>query len=161
MEDKIVVLLLGSNMGDSLACLKTAIHHIENRLSPIIMASSLYKTAAWGKVNQADFYNQVVAIKSSLTPEEILTITLDIEMQMGRERIEKWAERVIDIDILFYGNDIIDNPNLKVPHPYLHVRRFTLIPLREILPQFVHPVFNKTIDTLLDNCSDIGKVEKL
>ncbi|NDC30320.1 MAG: 2-amino-4-hydroxy-6-hydroxymethyldihydropteridine diphosphokinase [Bacteroidetes bacterium] len=161
MEDKIVVLLLGSNMGDSLACLKTAIHHIENRLSPIIMASSLYKTAAWGKVNQADFYNQVVAIKSSLTPEEILTITLDIEMQMGRERIEKWAERVIDIDILFYGNDIIDNPNLKVPHPYLHVRRFTLIPLQEILPQFVHPVFNKTIDTLLDNCSDIGKVEKL
>jgi 2-amino-4-hydroxy-6-hydroxymethyldihydropteridine diphosphokinase len=161
MEDKIVVLLLGSNMGDSLACLKTAIHHIENRLSPIIMASSLYKTAAWGKVNQADFYNQVVAIKSSLTPEEILTITLDIEMQMGRERIEKWAERVIDIDILFYGNDIIDNPNLKVPHPYLHVRRFTLIPLQEILPQFVHPVFNKTIDRLLDNCSDIGKVEKL
>jgi len=161
MEDKIVVLLLGSNMGDSLACLKTAIHHIENRLSPIIMASSLYKTAAWGKVNQADFYNQVVAIKSSLTPEEILTITLDIEMQMGRERIEKWAERVIDIDILFYGNEIIDNPNLKVPHPYLHVRRFTLIPLQEILPQFVHPVFNKTIDTLLDNCSDIGKVEKL
>ncbi|MEI6880306.1 MAG: 2-amino-4-hydroxy-6-hydroxymethyldihydropteridine diphosphokinase [Bacteroidota bacterium] len=161
MEDKIVVLLLGSNMGDSLACLKTAIHHIENRLSPIIMASSLFKTAAWGKVNQADFYNQVVAIKSSLTPEEILTITLDIEMQMGRERIEKWAERVIDIDILFYGNDIIDNPNLKVPHPYLHVRRFTLIPLQEILPQFVHPVFNKTIDTLLDNCSDIGKVEKL
>jgi len=161
MEDKIVVLLLGSNMGDSLACLKTAIHHIENRLSPIIMASSVYKTAAWGKVNQADFYNQVVAIKSSLTPEEILTITLDIEMQMGRERIEKWAERVIDIDILFYGNDIIDNPNLKVPHPYLHVRRFTLIPLQEILPQFVHPVFNKTIDTLLDNCSDIGKVEKL
>jgi 2-amino-4-hydroxy-6-hydroxymethyldihydropteridine diphosphokinase len=161
MEDKIVALLLGSNMGDSLACLKTAIHHIENRLSPIIMASSLYKTAAWGKVNQADFYNQVVAIKSSLTPEEILTITLDIEMQMGRERIEKWAERVIDIDILFYGNDIIDNPNLKVPHPYLHVRRFTLIPLQEILPQFVHPVFNKTIDTLLDNCSDIGKVEKL
>jgi 2-amino-4-hydroxy-6-hydroxymethyldihydropteridine diphosphokinase len=125
------------------------------------MASSLFKTAAWGKVNQADFYNQVVAIKSSLTPEEILTITLDIEMQMGRERIEKWAERVIDIDILFYGNDIIDNPNLKVPHPYLHVRRFTLIPLQEILPQFVHPVFNKTIDTLLDNCSDIGKVEKL
>jgi len=161
MEAKIVVLLLGSNMGDSIACLKTAIHHIENRLSPIIMASSLYKTAAWGKVNQADFYNQVVAIKSSLTPEEILTITLDIEMQMGRERIEKWAERVIDIDILFYGNDIIDNPNLKVPHPYLHVRRFTLIPLQEILPQFVHPVFNKTIDTLLDNCSDIGKVEKL
>ena len=161
MEDKIVVLLLGSNMGDSLACLKTAIHHIENRLSPIIMASSLYKTAAWGKVNQADFYNQVVAIKSSLTPEEILTITLDIEMQMGRERIEKWAERIIDIDILFYGNEIIDNPNLKVPHPYLHVRRFTLIPLQEILPQFVHPVFNKTIDTLLDNCSDIGKVEKL
>ena len=161
MEDKIVVLLLGSNMGDSLACLKTAIHHIENRLSPIIMASSLYKTAAWGKVNQADFFNQVVAIKSSFTPEEILTITLDIEMQMGRERIEKWAERVIDIDILFYGNDIIDNPNLKVPHPYLHVRRFTLIPLQEILPQFVHPVFNKTIDTLLDNCSDIGKVEKL
>ena len=161
MEDKIVVLLLGSNMGDSLACLKTAIHHIENRLSPIIMASSLYKTAASGKVNQADFYNQVVAIKSSLTPEEILTITLDIEMQMGRERIEKWAERVIDIDILFYGNDIIDNPNLKVPHPYLHVRRFTLIPLQEILPQFVHPVFNKTIDALLDNCSDIGKVEKL
>jgi len=160
MEDKIVVLLLGSNMGDSLACLKTAIHHIENRLSPIIMASSLYKTAAWGKVNQADFYNQVVAIKSSLTPEEILTITLDIEMQMGRERIEKWAERIIDIDILFYGNEIIDNPNLKVPHPYLHVRRFTLIPLQEILPQFVHPVFNKTIDTLLDNCSDIGKVEK-
>jgi 2-amino-4-hydroxy-6-hydroxymethyldihydropteridine diphosphokinase len=161
MEDRIVVLLLGSNMGDSIVCLNTAIHYIENRISPIIMTSSLYKTAAWGKTNQADFYNQVVAIKSSFTPDEILTITLDIEKQMGRERIEKWAERVIDIDILFYGDDIIDNPNLKVPHPYLHVRRFTLVPLQEILPQFIHPIFNKTIDKLLDNCSDTCKVEKM
>jgi 2-amino-4-hydroxy-6-hydroxymethyldihydropteridine diphosphokinase len=161
MEAKIVVLLLGSNMGDSIACLKTAIHHIENRLSPIIMASSLYKTAAWGKLNQADFYNQVVAIKSNQTANEVLTIILGIEKQMGRERTEKWAERVIDIDILFYGNDTIDNPNLKVPHPYLHTRRFTLVPLQEILPQYIHPTYSKTIDTLLDNCSDAGKVEKL
>jgi 2-amino-4-hydroxy-6-hydroxymethyldihydropteridine diphosphokinase len=80
---------------------------------------------------------------------------------MGRERTEKWAERVIDIDILFYGNDTIDNPNLKVPHPYLHTRRFTLVPLQEILPKYIHPTYSKTIDTLLDNCSDAGKVEKL
>lgn len=161
MEDNMLVLLLGSNMGDSIACLKIAILQIEKRLSPISMASSVYKTAAWGKTNQADFYNQVVALKCDQTAKEILTTILDIEKQMGRERIEKWAERVIDIDILFYGNAIIDEPNLKVPHPYLHVRRFTLIPLKEILPQFVHPVFNKTIDTLLDNCSDAGKVEKM
>ena len=156
-----VVLLLGSNMGDSQACLKTAILHIEKRLSPITMASSVYKTAAWGKTNQADFYNQVIAITCNQTASEVLTIILDIEKIMGRERTEKWAERVIDIDILFYGNDIIESPNLKVPHPYLHVRRFTLVPLCEILPQFVHPLFNKTIDTLLDNCSDAGKVEKM
>ncbi len=156
-----VVLLLGSNMGNSLACLKTAILHIEQRLSTILLASSVYKTAAWGKTNQADFYNQVVVIKCDEPAEEVLDICLEIEKQMGRERTEKWAERVIDIDILFYGNAIIDEPNLKVPHPYLHVRRFTLVPLKEILPQFVHPVFNKTIDTLLNNCSDAGKVEKM
>jgi 2-amino-4-hydroxy-6-hydroxymethyldihydropteridine diphosphokinase len=159
--DKLTVLLLGSNMGDSQAYLKTAIQKIDQHLSPIIMASSVYKTAAWGKTNQADFYNQVIAIKSQQAAKEVLNICLDIEKHMGRERIEKWAERVIDIDILFYGNDIIDSPNLKVPHPYLHVRRFTLVPLHEILPQFVHPIFNKTIDMLLDNCSDTGIVEKM
>ena len=156
-----LVLLLGSNMGDSQACLKTAMQHIEQRISPINMASSFYKTAAWGKTNQADFYNQIIALNCTETAEEALNICLEIEKQMGRERIEKWAERVIDIDILFYGNIVIDKPNLKVPHPYLHVRRFTLVPLHEILPQLIHPVFNKTIDTLLENCTDMGKVEKM
>lgn len=161
MEEKSVVLLLGSNMGDSQACLKIAIQHLEQHLSPIIMTSSVYKTAAWGKTNQADFYNQVLVFKSQFSAEYILNICLDVEKQMGRERIEKWAERVIDIDILFYGNVVIDEPNLKVPHPYLHVRMFTLVPLNEIMPQFIHPVFNKTIDKLLDNCSDTSKVEKM
>lgn len=161
MEDKMVVLLLGSNMGDSQSCLKTAIENIENRISPILVSSSIYRTAAWGNTQQADFYNQVIALKSVIKAEEILDICLDIEKQMGRERKEKWAERIIDIDILFYGDDVIDYPSLKVPHPYLHMRRFTLVPLQEILPYFIHPVFHKTIDMLLDNCSDISKVEKM
>ncbi|MCX6186579.1 MAG: 2-amino-4-hydroxy-6-hydroxymethyldihydropteridine diphosphokinase [Bacteroidetes bacterium] len=161
MENKLVVLLLGSNMGDSIACLKTAINGIEQRLAPLVVSSSIYKTAAWGKTNQADFYNQVVTFNSTLEAEKILEICLDIEKQMGRERIEKWAERVIDIDILFYRNEIIDSPNLKVPHPYLHVRKFTLVPLNEILPSLIHPTFNKTIDNLLANCSDASKVEKM
>jgi 2-amino-4-hydroxy-6-hydroxymethyldihydropteridine diphosphokinase len=148
-------------MGNKMAHLQMAIDLMNLQNISLVQQSSIYKTAAWGNTEQDDFYNQVIEVTTELSAETLLQTLLEIETKMGRTRNQKWEARIIDLDILYFNNEVIDTEKLKVPHPYLHVRRFTLIPLQEILPQFVHPVFNKTIDTLLDNCSDIGKVEKL
>ncbi len=161
MKQKKIVLLLGSNMGNSLQHLLTAKQHLQSKTESHILSSSIYKTQAWGNTQQADFLNIVLVFKSNIPAKDILNICLDIEKKMGRTRTNKWAERIIDIDILFYDNEIIDEQNLKIPHPYLHVRLFTLEPLNELLPNFIHPIFNNTIAQLLANCSDASKVEKL
>lgn len=156
-----VYLLTGSNIGDSPAYLKQAFETISAKVGPIIQASSLYKTAPWGNTEQQDFYNQVLGVETNLTAEEVLHAVLIIEQEMGRERHVKWAPRTIDIDVLFYNNAVINEPELNVPHPLLHKRRFTLEPLNEIAPQLVHPVFDKSINTLLAECEDHSVVEKL
>ena len=129
----------------------------------MIKASSLYKTKAWGYENQPDFINQVLIFKSHLKPNELLKICLAIEKKLGRKRIEgvNWQERGIDIDILFYEKEIIDSIDLKIPHPYLHQRNFVLFPLAEIIPDFIHPLLNKTIDELKKSCEDKLKVIKI
>lgn len=153
------VIILGSNMGNKLAHLQQAIEHIKVNNSLLVKQSSIYKTAAWGNTEQDDFYNQVIEINTELSAENLLKTLLQIETQMGRTRNQKWEARIIDLDILYYNSEIIDTENLKVPHPYLHVRRFTLIPLVQIDPEFIHPVFQQTNAALLANCSDASEVE--
>jgi 2-amino-4-hydroxy-6-hydroxymethyldihydropteridine diphosphokinase len=155
-----VFLLLGTNLGDKKANLSKASVFI-SQLGDIIRSSSIYRTSAWGKTDQPDFYNQVVEIETTLAPHDLLNQILLIEKTMGRKRIEKWGERLIDIDLLLYNDEIIDAADLKVPHPQMVNRRFTLFPLAEIAGAFIHPVVKKNINALLEECSDTLAVVKV
>ncbi len=154
-------LLLGSNEGDSRANIDRAIALLQHNCGPIVARSPLYRTAAWGLEDQPDFLNMALAIDTALSPALLLENTQNIEQQMGRQRSVKWGQRTLDIDILFYGNELIDIPGLKVPHPYIQDRRFALAPLADIAPDFVHPRLHKTISQLLASCPDPLPVEKL
>lgn len=154
-------LLLGSNVGDSLEYLRIAVKQIEARIGKVMTASSIYETQAWGFQEQPSFLNQVVTIDSALEPVQVLYAINDIENELGRQRIEKWASRTIDIDILYYDNLIFKSSDLTIPHPELHNRRFTLVPLVEIDPDFVHPILKKSNLELLEMCEDVLKVKKL
>lgn len=148
-------LISGSNVGDRLQNLNSALRLIEERAGSIKERSEIYATAAWGNVNQPDFLNQALHIETSLGAIELLDILLTIEERLGRVRnTVKWAERTIDIDILFYNNDIIDIAHLKVPHPFMQERKFVLVPLSEIAASYVHPKLKKSILQLLSECSD-------
>ena len=154
-------LLLGSNLGDRQSALDEARNQISRTAGKIITISSVFQTAAWGDKPQPEFYNQAIEIQPFANPLETLCALLDIERGMGRERIEKWGTRLIDIDILLWDDQIIRQADLSVPHPYLHVRRFALTPLAEIAPDVIHPAFKKTIAELLRDCSDALPVNQL
>jgi 2-amino-4-hydroxy-6-hydroxymethyldihydropteridine diphosphokinase len=156
-----IFILLGSNLGDRPTNLALARQEISRLIGKIITTSSVYKTAPWGNTNQPDFYNQVIEISSSLHPGQLLDGILEIETTMGRQRAVKWGPRIIDIDILLWGSHVIKSQSLTIPHPELPHRRFTLLPLSEIAPNFIHPGENKTILTLLTACTDKLEVEKI
>ena len=158
---KTIYLLTGSNIGNSQAYLQIAIEKITVALGSITKQSSIYITEPWGNTNQQDFLNQVLEVETALTAHEVLTIILAIETEMGRNRLHKWEPRMIDIDLLFYADEIIESDELVVPHPLLHQRRFTLLPLAEIAANVVHPIFNKTVSELLIDCTDTSLVEKM
>jgi 2-amino-4-hydroxy-6-hydroxymethyldihydropteridine diphosphokinase len=148
-----VFILLGSNEGNRVFFLKEAIRKLEN-LGKILKISSIYETKPWGNLEQANFLNCVLEMQTTLSAENLLTEILSIEKSLGRERKTKWQARTIDIDILYFGNLIIQSENLQIPHPFLHQRRFTLIPLVEIASDFLHPIFQKTNQELLNKCED-------
>jgi len=156
-----VYLLLGSNETDRFGNLEKACEWIALRCGKILKKSALYETEAWGLKEQNAFINQAVLIETSFAPKELLLQLKAIEKEIGRVETVKWGPRVIDIDILFYGNDVLDTEELKVPHPFLHERRFTLAPLNEIAAEFVHPVLNKTVNELLQNCNDTSLVKRI
>ncbi len=141
-------------MGDRITLLQQALTEIIHQIGSLIQVSSIYETAAWGDENQPNYLNQVVQVRTPLSPFALLEKTQSIEKKMGRERHVKWEARLIDIDILFYGDYVIDKPNLRVPHPHLAERKFTLIPLQEIAPVLVHPLSKKTITDLLNQTTD-------
>ncbi len=156
-----VFLGIGSNLGDRLANLSTATRLIAEQIGSIKKASKVYETGAWGIRDQPDFLNQVLEVQTSLLPEAILDCIEQIEHQMGRERLIKWGERLIDIDILFYGQQIVNQANLKIPHPFLSQRNFVLVPLYEIAPDFIHPVSGHSMTQLLENSTDDSFVKIL
>ena len=158
---KRIFLLLGTNLGNRSGNLSLAMQKIKDVAGKIIAFSSLYSTAAWGNVTQPDFYNQVIEIETNLEPHRLLETLLEIEKDMGRIRTEKWGPRTIDIDILFYDQRVINSPTLVVPHPGIPDRKFTLVPLQELAPEFQHPVSKKTVRTLLGECQDQTRVEKI
>jgi 2-amino-4-hydroxy-6-hydroxymethyldihydropteridine diphosphokinase len=150
-----LILSLGGNVGDVRTVFEVAINKIELELGEVLKQSSKYKTAAWGVENQPDFLNQVLLVKTKLNPEECLQKILALEVTLGRVRTgKKWTERIIDIDILFFNQKIIDLPTLKIPHPFIQERNFILFPLAEIAADFIHPQLNKAISTLKNECED-------
>ena len=152
-------LLLGSNLGDRQDFLEKGRSLIKKRIGKIVAISSIYQTAAWGNTKQSAFLNQVIGVETKLSPEVLLKAIQDIEKLHGRMQTEKWAPRTLDIDILFYGDQIINNPDLIVPHPEVANRKFTLEPLMEVEPDLIHPVLNKTVRKLLAACKDELPVE--
>lgn len=153
-------LLIGGNIGDRLSYLKKAIRLIEQQCGTVIITSSIYETAAWGKTDQAAFLNQVLLIETDLKPESLLETILKIENSLDRKRTEKYDPRTIDIDILYYEGEEIETDQLTIPHPKISERRFVLTPLAEIEPELIDPVHKKRIQNLLDECQDTLEVKK-
>ena len=155
-------LLLGGNLGNREENLDQAIDLIGEGIGEIEALSSRYETAAWGKTDQPSFLNQAVAVKTRLSAVQVLEKALEIEQVLGRVRKEKWGERLIDIDLILFGNEVIDIADkLQVPHPHMQNRKFVMLPLSEIAPGIVHPVLGKTILEISENISDQLDVNKL
>lgn len=150
---------LGTNLGNRSGNLKKAIQAIESNLGVIIKKSSVYETKPWGKLHQPDFLNQVILIMTDKTAQHCLLTLSSIENQMGRKRDEKWGARIIDLDLLYLDDAMIDSETLTLPHPGIPQRRFVLVPLVEIAPDFVHPRLQKNQQQLLDACTDSLEVK--
>lgn len=134
---------------------------MSERCGSISKESSVYETAAWGQTSQAAFLNKVVVLQTSLSPDDLMKTLLQIEQELGRVRTEKYGPRTIDLDILFYNDLIYHSAVVTLPHPAIQDRRFVLIPLTELSPRKIHPVYKKTIGTLLRECADQLAVKKL
>jgi 2-amino-4-hydroxy-6-hydroxymethyldihydropteridine diphosphokinase len=160
MEEQ-VFLLLGTNDGNRMANLNSAKDEIKKSVGLVAEESAIYQTAAWGKTDQPDFYNQVLLLQTTISPEALLLHLQQIEKKLGRERKEKWGARIIDIDIVYFGKTVLNTPDLLIPHPAIALRRFTLVPLVEIAPHFVHPVLKKTNLVLLQECVDVLAVKRV
>ena len=157
-----IYLLLGGNMGDRIAYLKKAGKKIAGSIGDIVCTSSVYETQPWGFSHETPFLNWLIVADTALEPAEAMRTILNIEQQLGRVREGmEFKARTIDIDILFYDDKIISEKDLVIPHPRLDKRRFALEPLAEVERGLVHPVLRKTIDRLLDECTDYLNVRKL
>lgn len=155
---------LGSNQGDRFLNLQNAVLYIEQRIGTVDKVSSYYETEPWGFVDDIPFINQVIKVSSGFSAGKILERALLIEKVLGRQRIktqQAYAGRTIDVDILFFNNEIINDTALTVPHKFLQQRKFVLEPLNEIAPQFLHPLLKKNVQELLFACNDTTSVKKL
>jgi 2-amino-4-hydroxy-6-hydroxymethyldihydropteridine diphosphokinase len=149
------IILLGTNQGKREENLFGARKMISEQAGTVAAASSIYETAPWGSSSMNWYLNQAVVVDTRLQPVELLNKVLSIEKELGRERGgHRYEDRIIDIDILFYENWVIDQPALKIPHPRLHERNFVLVPLVELVPDWQHPVLEKTVKELLSELDD-------
>lgn len=139
---------IGSNLGDRQENCLEAVRRLEQHGVPVLKRSSMIETEPWGVTDQPHFINLAIEIETDLSPEELLLLLKSMEKAMGREKTAHWGPRVIDLDILFYDDRIIDSADLQIPHPHLHERDFVLLPLMEIAPEKIHPVLKKKISEL-------------
>ena len=149
-------LLLGTNLGKREINLSKALKLLEKKGISVVRQSTVYESTAWGYENQPDFLNLVTEVNTKKEPHDLLQTCLHIEKEMGRVRYEKWHERLIDIDILYYEQEVINEPNLVIPHPEIVNRRFTLMPLAELIPDAISPNDSYSIKQLLETTSDKG-----
>ena len=155
MKDERVFIAIGSNMGERESNCLRAVDKLSSTDSiELVARSSLYLTAPWGMTEQRDFVNAVVEIRSSLPPSVLMERLREIECSMGRRPSVKWGERVIDLDIIYYGERVLEEPGLKIPHPRMRERGFVLVPLEEIAPDFKHPVSGQTTRELTSLAED-------
>ena len=147
-------LLLGSNLGDRAALLAAARQELAATAGEIVAASGLYETAAWGREAQPAFLNQALVVRTGLRPKALLAACQAAEQHAGRQRLEHWGSRTLDIDILLFGAEIVDTLTLTIPHPRLSERRFALVPLAEIAGARRHPQLHQTVESRLFHCPD-------
>ena len=162
MASESVFVLLGSNLGDRKLLVNQACKLMEERCGEIVAKSRLYESEPWGFQAEHWFLNQVVKMKTSMSPDALMQSLLEIEKELGRDRTtphDGYVSRPMDLDILYFGNEIIETQWVTAPHPRLHQRRFTLLPLCDIAPDFMHPTLKKTNLQLLDECQDSGIVK--
>ena len=158
-------LLIGGNQGNRQQIINNATNLIQQRIGFVAVSSHIYETEPWGDFqdpNTQPFLNIALLVHTNLTPLQALSSALLIEKELGRQRISlpsssnlrTYSSRPIDIDLIFFGNLVINTPTLTLPHPRMHLRRFVLKPLCDIAPDYIHPLFNKTLNTLLSECTD-------
>lgn len=153
-----VILHLGSNQGDRFHHLEEAQRQIHIRIGAIQKRSFIYQTAAWGHTDQAHFLNLALLVETDLSPHTTLDTALQIEQAAGRQRLLQWGPRPLDIDLIFFDELVLESPRLILPHPWMAQRRFVLVPLADIIPNWIHPVLQKDVHTLLLECDDSSEV---
>ena len=153
-----VYLQLGSNLGERAKVISDAVKKISESIGKVSTLSQVYESTPWRVDGQANYLNQMLEVKTIFSAQDILAAILKIEKDLGRVRIEKWGERLIDIDIIFFNNDIIETAELCIPHRHMHERNFVLVPLHEIAPNFFHPKYKKTVAQLYNESRDSEKV---
>jgi len=151
------VLLIGGNLGDREKLIQQA-HRLLSALGEITAASSLYETEAWGEASEGNFLNQALLLQTTKSPKDLLQATQAIENELGRTRELRWGNRTMDIDIIYFDDLVYQDEALTLPHPMLAERNFVLVPLVEILPDLIHPVFQLSQKELLHVCKDVSKV---
>lgn len=152
-----VCLLLGGNLGNVAETFDRVEVLTKNKIGEIECKSNIYESEPWGFTSENNFLNVVFRVSTSLSPEDLLKCVLQIENELGRERAQcakEYASRIVDIDILFYDSAVYQSKTLTIPHPKLHERKFTLLPLNEIAANYRHPVLNETVSSLLQLCND-------
>lgn len=156
-----VYFLIGGNLGDREQILDQSINLMQDKIGSLVQLSPIYETEPWGFEHEQNFLNQVVVLESDFAPLLVLDLCQDIEKKMGRVRKKnRYSERTIDIDILFYEDQIINSERLEIPHPRMKERKFALCPLKDVAEDFIHPVFQKSIAELFDECKDDSEIKK-